>query len=159
MSDPDLRADDRLIRSGVDGEVDIVRLTRQWNRADFDCGVPAMNDFIQRYALQNEENHLSRTCLATARATARPDISTGTEERRVDRSYQGRGMDGILLLDALARFELLDRINPIPAVVLDLREEVLRPFYARYGFVACGESAPNRMYLLMKTIEKLRLNE
>ena len=159
MSDPDLRADDRLIRSGVDGEVDIVPLARQWNRADFDCGVPAMNDFIQRYALQNEENHLSRTRLATARATARPDISTGTEERRVDRSYQGRGMDGILLLDALARFELLDRINPIPAVVLDLREEALRPSYARYDFVACGESAPNRMYLLMKTIEKLRLNE
>lgn len=77
----------------------------------------------------------------------------------VDRRFQGRGLGGVLLLDALSRFEQLDRINPIPAVVLDLREPSLRAFYERYGFVSCGQSAPERMYLMTKTIRRMGISD
>jgi GNAT superfamily N-acetyltransferase len=163
----------------------IVPLSRDLDRAAFDCGVPHMNEYLQRYALQNEENHLTRTRVALAPDSGQVAgfYTTGwatvtfqeIPERGLPKKYpfhvgllvqlavdvrsQGRGLGSLLLLDVLARFELADRINPIPAVVLDLREEALRPFYEKFGFVSCGSSAPQRMYLLMKTIIKMNLSE
>lgn len=105
----------------------IVTLTREQDRGAFDCGVPAMNEFLQRYALQNEENHLSRTqvCLIEGTGQIAGFYTTGwstvqfTEipqrgmpkrypfqvgliaQLAVDRRFQGRGLGGVLLLDAL----------------------------------------------------------
>jgi hypothetical protein len=41
-------------------------LTRRHDRAGFDCGLPALNDYLQRYARQNHESGGAKTFVATA---------------------------------------------------------------------------------------------
>ena len=42
-----------------------VLLTKDHDRNSFDCGVPALNDYLQKYALQNQKKHAARTYVAT----------------------------------------------------------------------------------------------
>ncbi len=167
----------------LDG-VRIVPLSPDFDRTTFDCGIPAMNAYLARYASQNEDNHLARTRIAIERQTQRiagyyttsfaqvqfdeipvrglpkkyPFTVGLLAQLAIDRDFQSHGLGKLLLMDALARFERTDRISAIPAVVLDLREPRLHDYYARFGFVPCGGDLPERMYLLMKTIAKMGLN-
>lgn len=42
-----------------------VLLTKDHDRNPFDCGVPALNDYLKKYALQNQKRHAARTYVAT----------------------------------------------------------------------------------------------
>ena len=44
-------------------------LTRQHDRASFDCGVKALNEYLHRYARQNHESGGAKTFVAVAPAT------------------------------------------------------------------------------------------
>lgn len=46
-------------------DIKIEPLSRSHDRGEFDCGVKELNDFLKKYALQNQKNHLSRTFVAT----------------------------------------------------------------------------------------------
>lgn len=52
-------------------DIRIVSLLPDIDRMAFDCGVPSMNDYLQKYAGQNEENHLARTRIAIDDASNR----------------------------------------------------------------------------------------
>jgi hypothetical protein len=39
-------------------------LTKDHDRNSFDCGVPALNDYLKKYALQNQKKHAARTYVA-----------------------------------------------------------------------------------------------
>ena len=41
-------------------------LTRHHDRAGFDCGVPALNEYLQRYARQNHDTGGAKTFVAVA---------------------------------------------------------------------------------------------
>ena len=45
-------------------------LTRHHDRATFDCGVPALNEYLQRYARQNHESGGAKTFVAVPAATS-----------------------------------------------------------------------------------------
>jgi hypothetical protein len=38
-----------------------VLLTKDHDRNLFDCGVPALNDYLKKYALQNQKKYAART--------------------------------------------------------------------------------------------------
>lgn len=165
-------------------DIRIMTLSPDFDRTRFDCGVPSLNEYLAKYARQNEENHLTRTrialdpavgCIAGYYTTGFATVTFEEIPERglpkkypftvgllaqlaVDKDFQGQGLGRLLLFDALARFEQADSLSAIPAVVLDLREPSLRSYYERLGFVNCGSTAPQRMYLLMKTIAKMGLN-
>ena len=42
-----------------------VLLTKDHDRNSFDCGVSALNDYLKKYALQNQKKHAARTYVAT----------------------------------------------------------------------------------------------
>ncbi|HEU4508300.1 MAG TPA: GNAT family N-acetyltransferase, partial [Pyrinomonadaceae bacterium] len=42
-----------------------VLLTRDLDRNSFNCGVPALNDCLKKYALQNQKKYAARTYVAT----------------------------------------------------------------------------------------------
>jgi phage tail sheath protein FI len=42
-----------------------VLLTRDHDRNTFDCGVPTLNDYLKKYALQNQKKYTARTYVAT----------------------------------------------------------------------------------------------
>jgi len=107
-------------------------LTRQHDRAGFDCGAPALNEYLQRYARQNHESGGAKTFVAVppkkptvplgyytispgaiafvktpaavTRTLGRYEVPVFRLGRlAVSRTAQGRGLGGELLLAAGAR--------------------------------------------------------
>lgn len=125
----------------------------------FDCGQPALNDWLRRQALKNEGSGASRTyvtcvgnrvvgyyALATG-AVARA-AATGKVRRQmpdpipvmilgrlaVDIRYQGHGLGHGLLRDALLRTLQVAEQAGIRAVLLHAMTEEAKRFYQRAGF-------------------------
>jgi predicted GNAT family acetyltransferase len=112
-------------------EIEVVELNRSHRRDAFDCGVPALNDYLRKFARQNSKSGLARTYVAIVPSesvvrgyyslsssavacsslpeTARkklprypvPTILIG--RLAVDNSMQGKGLAQELLMDALSR--------------------------------------------------------
>ena len=73
---------------------------------------------------------------------------------RLARDANFSGVGKLLSLDALARsFQHSDEVAAA-VVLVDAKNDQAREFYTRYGFVAVTQT-PNRMFLPMKTVEKL----
>ena len=65
--------------------MNIEPLSADHDRSAFDCGEPSLNDYLQRYARQNDERHLGRTYVAVAPGQKRVlgyyTLSTGAVAR------------------------------------------------------------------------------
>ena len=134
-------------------------LTSAHDVSTFDCGVPELDDWLQRRALHNEASRASRTfvvvseervvgyyALATgsvahAAATGRirrnmPDpVPVMTLARlAVDKAFQGSGLGSALLRDAMLRTLQAAQIAGIRAVLLQAVSEDARKFYTHHGF-------------------------
>lgn len=130
-------------------------LTDAHDLASFDCGEPALNDWLRQRALKNE-NRFSRTFVvcAGARVVAFVCISAGAVDRAaapgrlrrnapdaipasvigrlaVDRAYAGQGIGADLLADALRRIALASRSIGVAAVLVHAKDEAARAFYLR----------------------------
>lgn len=127
--------------------------------ASFDSGVPALDDWLRRRALGNQESGASRTyvaCVGTrvvgyyalaVGAVAHAE-ATGQTRRNmpdpvpvmvlgrlaVDRSYQGSGLGRALLRDAVLRTLQAAEIAGIRAILVHAISEEARAFYERCGF-------------------------
>lgn len=149
-------------------------------RDDFDCGEPALNDFLKRYARQQAERDFSRTYVAVADDGARimgfHSISTGAIDFRnwppglrlprypipvarigrlaVAVSAQGSGI-GAALLDHALRLSatMAERIG-LHAVVVDAKHPKAAAFYVRYGFQPFPDDGLT-MFLMMSVIRSL----
>jgi GNAT superfamily N-acetyltransferase len=162
----------------------IERLDRQHDRTQFDCGVAALNDWLQKLASQHERRDLARTYVAVgpgdqhvlgyyavsnhrvsyealpadqARGLPRIDVPVVLLGRlAVDRSAQGQGLGEFLLIDALRRANhLADQIG-IRAVEVDAIDRAAQNFYRKYGFVSLLDDE-RHLYLPMAVIRKLNL--
>jgi predicted GNAT family N-acyltransferase len=71
-------------------------------------------------------------------------------------AFQGQRLGEILLLDALKRALLRSREVASAAVVVDAKDENARNFYLRHDFILLS-AQPNRLFFLIKSIEKLFL--
>jgi ribosomal protein S18 acetylase RimI-like enzyme len=71
-----------------------------------------------------------------------------------DVAFRGQRIGDLLLLDALRRaFENARTVASL-AIMVDVKDENARRFYSKYGFLSFPD-AQNRMYLPMKTVERL----
>jgi GNAT superfamily N-acetyltransferase len=136
-------------------------LTPKHDLAAFDSGVPALDDWLKRHALANEEPGGSRTYVVRAggRVVGYYALATGGvaqaaasgRVRRnmpdpvpvmvlgrlaVDRAYQGRGLGAGLLRDAILRTVQAAGIAGIRAILVHAISEDAKRFYERSGFVA-----------------------
>lgn len=146
-------------------------LTPRHDLEAFDSGVVALDDWLRRHALANEEAGGSRTyvvCaggrvigyyalaiggIAKAAATGRvrrnmPDPVPVMVLGRlaVDRGYQGRGLGMGLLRDAILRTIQAAEIGGIRALLVHAISEEAKRFYERHGFV---ESSIDPMTLMI----------
>ncbi len=150
------------------------------DRAAFDCGEPTLNDFLKRFARQNDEKGLSRTYVATLPGEPKIygyySISSGAVRfstmpeklprypvpvihlgrLAVDASAKGQGLGKILLLDALWRAASVSNQLGIYAMEVYALNEVARDFYLKYGFTSLLDDK-RHLYLTMKAIRKLGL--
>ena len=137
-----------------------VPLSPQHATLSFDCGVPALNDWLRDRALANE-SRFSRTYVVceNARVCAYYCLSVGAVERAtapgklrrnapdaipvsiigrlaVDREYARQGLGADLLSDALRRIAVASQSIGIAAVLVQAKDDSARRFYLRHaGFV------------------------
>ncbi len=144
----------------------------------FDCGVPALNNYLNKFALQNQQSQSARTYVATrgecvvgyytlAAASARreetpPRVAKGLAAHpvpvillarlAVDAGEKGKGLGTGLLKDALLRAVQAADIVGCRAVMVHAKDEGASAFYRRFGFEP-SPSDPFRLFLLMKDVK------
>lgn len=159
-------------------KVVITELSQRHDRVGFDCGQPALNQFLQRFARQRSVRDFSKTYVI-----CKPDaqqilgfyaISSGSIDfahwpptlrlprypvpvarlgrLAVDKQAQGRGLGAVLLSHAVHLAVMLAEHIGLYALVVDAKDESAAAFYARHGF-ACF---PDRPMMLFLTLEMAR---
>lgn len=156
-------------------------LSKTHERTNFQSGEPALDEFLTRYARQNQDMDISRTFVATPSGSRRVagfyTLSTGSleaaslpeEVRRrlprypipvihlgrlaVDGNFAGRGLGEQLLLDALQRSLLVAETAGAFAMEVVAKSERAREFYLRFGFRDMEDDALH-LYLPMKTVRQ-----
>lgn len=149
------------------------KLSSDHDLSQFQCGEPALDDWLKRRALQNEESGASRTyvvCLGkrvvgyyalAVGAVAHVD-APGRVRRNMpdpvpvmvigrlalDQSVQGQGVGPALLRDAILRTLQAAEIAGIRAVLVHAISERAKHFCEKWGFI----SSPLEPLTLMITV-------
>jgi GNAT superfamily N-acetyltransferase len=130
-------------------------LTAEHDLSSFDCGEPALNDWLRHRALKNE-SRFSRTYVVCEgkRVVAYFCISAGAVERAaapgrvrrnapdtipisvigrlaVSREHAGKGLGADMLADALRRIAVASQTMGIGAVLVHAKDEAAKRFYMR----------------------------
>jgi GNAT superfamily N-acetyltransferase len=151
-------------------------LTADHDVAGFNCGEPALNDWLRSRALKNE-SRFSRTYVVCEgkRVIAYFCISAGSVERlaapgkvrrnapdvipvsvigrlAVDRRYAGKGLGADILSDALHRIAVASASIGIAAVLVHAKDEAAKAFYLRCAeFIEYPEES-RTLYLPIETV-------
>jgi GNAT superfamily N-acetyltransferase len=153
-------------------------LTVQHDVSAFDSGVPELDTWLKRRALQNEASGASRTYVVSAggRVVGYYALATGAvvqqeatgKVRRnmpdpilvmvigrlaVDREYQGQGLGSALLRDALQRTLNAASIVGIRAVLLHAISDEAETFYEKAGF-SVSPVNPMTMMITLADVQK-----
>jgi GNAT superfamily N-acetyltransferase len=153
------------------------KLSPDHDLSQFQCGEPALDDWLRKRALQNEESGASRTyvvCVGrrvvayyalAAGAVAHVD-APGRVRRNmpdpvpvvvigrlaIDQSIQGQGIGPALLRDAILRTLQAAEIAGIRAILVHAISERAKHFYEKWGFI----SSPVEPLTLMITVAEAR---
>lgn len=143
---------------------------RHHDRKGFDCGSPELNEYLDRYARQNHESGGAKTFVAVspaepARVLGFCSISPGAIEfarvpakltkklgrydvpvfrlgrLAIDRSVQGRGLGGDLLLSVGQRTLAVAAEAGGVALAIDAKDEKAARWYERFGALALLDDA------------------
>jgi len=133
-------------------------LSKQHDRAGFDCGVAELNTFIQKTARRQDERHLVRTTVLVD--TDQPErllayYSTAPCEMDYPhpvpflrmarlashRGVQGQGFGELALLSAIADAATISRtFTAIGGLVVDAKDQQAAAFYEKYEFIRIEEN-------------------
>ena len=156
-------------------------ISKRHDREAFDCGEPALNEFLQRYARRSHDLGGAKTFLAVANADNETilgfySVSPASVEyartpeivRRglgryevpvfrlarlaVDRKVQGQGLGGQLLLAAGRRCLLAAAEVGGVALLIDAKSEKVADWYAGYSAVPLTD-APLSLLLPLETVQ------
>lgn len=157
-----------------------LRLTRLHDVAGFACGDAVLDNWLRLRALRRDAR-AGRTFVACAGArvagyvclaaglVSSPEESAGLRLRpssrptepvpvailrrlAVDRAFQGRGLGGDLLFDALRRVVATGADLGIRAVLARAVEDSARSFYAAFGFTRLGDDEET-LLMPIETVE------
>jgi GNAT superfamily N-acetyltransferase len=144
----------------------------------FDCGQPALNQFLQRYALVNQKANSAQTyvcCLArevvgfyslavgsvdpemtpppVTKGLARHPVPVMILARlAVDLPHQGQGLGQALLKDGLLRTARAADIAGIRCLLVHAKDDVARQWYLSWEFEP-SPSDPYHLFLLIKDLK------
>lgn len=153
-----------------------VPLAADHDVSGFDCGEPALDDWLRHRALKNE-SRFSRTYVVCDgnRVVGYFCISAGSVERgaapgkrrrnapdtipvsvmgrlAVDRSHAGRGLGADLLSDALRRVALASQSIGIGAVLVHAKDDAAKAFYLRCAEFIEHPDDSRTLFLPIETI-------
>jgi predicted GNAT family N-acyltransferase len=143
----------------------------------FDCGVPALNDYLRKFASQHRRRGVSQTYVlvdgsaptqvlgyySLSAAQLEAESLSDAERKRLPRypipcirmgrlavSSSSRGQGHGRLLVGLAVERCLKARQEVAAyaLIVDAKDEGAADFYRHYGFAACRD-APRMLYLAL----------
>jgi GNAT superfamily N-acetyltransferase len=149
--------------------------------ASFDCGQPALNQFLHRFALANQLANSAQTyvcCHADGMVVGYYSLAVGSVEAAtaptrvqkglprhpvpvlilarlaVDLDHQRAGLGRALLRDALLRTLQAADIAGIRSLLVHAKDDVARQWYLNWEFEP-SPSDPYHLFLLMKDLRAL----
>jgi predicted GNAT family N-acyltransferase len=152
-------------------------LAKHHDRARFDCGTGKLNDYLRKYARQNDDKNISRTFVAVdSKNTIKGYYSISTSEVEfaelpdeigkrlpkypvpaarigrlaIDKTAQGTGLGKRLLIDALVRIAGISGQIGVKVVVVDAKDDKAKEFYQYYGFQEVRDN-PLKLFLPIET--------
>lgn len=161
-------------------------IARHHDRKSFDCGSAELNDYLMRFARQNHASGGAKTFVAVAHAEEARVLGfysispgaiefarvPGTLTRKlgrydvpvyrlgrlaVDRSVQGHGLGGDLLLSASARgLAVAAEVGGV-ALAIDAKDDGAARWYGRFGAVALVDDALKLVLPLSVVAEALEM--
>jgi GNAT superfamily N-acetyltransferase len=159
----------------------IEALKKVHDLSSFDCGTHSLNEWLQRFAWQNQQADAAKVYVAhrrdnivagyhslTASSVRRDDaparVAKGLANHpvglallgrlAVDRGQKGKGLGRALLLDALMRTAQAADTIGIRALLVDAIDEDARRFYLHFNFEPAPVD-PMHLMLLIKDIRAL----
>lgn len=154
------------------------------DRGGFDCGVEALNRYLQQVAGQHVTKGVSKTFVLVDESAIPPkpilaffslslcqvvsrDLPVKWTKRLPERipamrlgrlavasSRQGEGFGKILLIDAMMRVVSVADIAGGIGLLVDAKDDTVAAFYAKYGFETIPGS-PLTLFLPMDTLRRL----
>lgn len=150
--------------------------------ASFDCGNPALNQFLQRFALVNQKANSAQTYVCCEEGTGtvagfyslavgsvEPSAAAGRVIKglarhpvpvmilarlAIDSKHQSVGLGRALLKDALLRTVHAADIAGIRAVLVHAKDDAARNWYMHWGFEP-SPTDPYHLFLLVKDLVKI----
>ena len=158
----------------------IEKLARHHTVDEFDCGQPALNQFLIRFAFPNQQANASQTYVALneaqvigfytlvvgavgyddaperlARGLPRFPIPIMLLARMgVSQTWQGKGIGAGLIKDAMARTVRAADIAGIRALMVHAKDERARAIYEHFNSTP-SSSDPLHLYLLIKDLRRI----
>jgi ribosomal protein S18 acetylase RimI-like enzyme len=155
----------------------LVRLSRDHDVSGFESGSEELDGWLQQHALAAQEMDTARTFLLIRgrRVACYFSLTMGSVLREkaparlvrgmpgypmgmvllarlaVDRQHQGRGLDALLLTEALRKAQAAGEAAAARLVVVNAIDEQAAAFYQHHGFIAVPEH-PYRLYRRLKDI-------
>lgn len=158
-----------------------VRKLSSSDRVDgFDCGQPALNQFLQRYALVNQRANGAQTyvCCHADEVAGFYSLSVGSVDPEstppritkglarhpvpvmilarlaVDQTHQGKGLGKALLKDALLRTAQAAGIAGIRCLLVHAKDDAARQWYESWEFEP-SPADPYHLFLMLKDLKSL----
>lgn len=143
-------------------------------RTSFDCEVELLNDYLKKYALQNQKKDAARTYVITNEENqiigyytlvfgsvsieeTTPEISAGLGKYpipiillarlAIDKNQKDKGLGKGLMKDALLRAVRASEIAGLRAFLVHAKDETAKTFYEKLGF---QPALHNEFHLFMK---------
>jgi len=132
--------------------------------ANFQCGREHMDDYIRRYASQDERRNVARVFVATpennpqqlagfftlsagsvscsslpaslARKLPRYPVPVALIGRlAVHTKFQGKGLGSIMLADACQKVSQASTVLAVAGIIVDAKDDAATSFYVHFGFI------------------------
>jgi GNAT superfamily N-acetyltransferase len=160
----------------------IERIRWDHRRDALNCGAPELDQYLQKYARQNDVSDLARAYVAVVAdeplrvigyytlSAAQVDFEALPPEHRrkqpkypipatrigrlaVDQSFQNAGLGSMLLFDAFRRVSTVSAEIGIKAVIVDARDDQAKGFYRHFGFIELLNT-PLALFLPIETVRR-----
>ncbi|HIF5960611.1 TPA: GNAT family N-acetyltransferase [Vibrio parahaemolyticus] len=152
------------------------------DRNAFDCGEPALNNFLKTTSAQHNNKSLSRTFVLTSDANPEqikgfyslavctieldqlpPDIAKKYPSEvhcallgrlATNKSYQRQGLGSVLLIDAVRKSVEASKLVPTPMIIVDAKNVDVKEWYESFGFTPFPVMK-NRLFMTMATAQTM----